>query len=158
MPPSNDNIKGAIRANMILFYALILGCVIFLVIVIGIIQLIGPSLKDKELDKIFLIANSVIALLCLVLGNTTYRKKMNRHVSSGLTLNEKLNLHREAMIIYFAACEGPALFAVINLFLTGNYWFIVIAIVMLAAMWYRMPTKHRITNDLQLSLEEQQQL
>lgn len=153
-----SELKGFLRAMLVLFYALVIGVIIFLIIVTGLIQAIGASIEDQQLHYIFLGIVSFIALLCLVFGNTTYRKNIKNIVTSNLNLTEKFNKYREALIVYYAACEGAALFGVICLFLTGNYWFIVISVAMLAAMWYRMPTKQRLIVDLQLSSQEQQEL
>jgi divalent metal cation (Fe/Co/Zn/Cd) transporter len=158
MEQTPSDMKSSLRAILIMFYALVIGVVVFLIIVTGLLQIMSPSLEEKNVHNIFLITASLLALLCFVFGTMAYRKKIDKIVNSNLNLNDKFNKYREALIAYYAACEGAALFAVICLFLTGNYWFIVIAITMLSAMWYRMPTKQRLITDLQLSSQEQQEL
>jgi hypothetical protein len=154
-----DDIKSMMRANMILFYALVIGVMIFLIIITGILQFLKTApLEDKNMSKIFLFTSCSIAILCFVFGTMAYKKRLSKTINSNSGLIEKINQYREAMIIYLAACEGAALFATICLFLTGNYWVIVIAITMLTAMWFRMPTKQRLITDLQLSSQEQQEL
>jgi hypothetical protein len=62
------------------------------------------------------------------------------------------------MIFYLALCEGAALFAVISFMLTANYWFVLIALVMLTAMLLKRPTKQKVISELQLSTQDQQEL
>jgi len=153
-----ENIKEAFRANVILFYALFIGVTLFMLIFIGLHQVMESIIEDKNFTNIFLIISSFIAITCLAVGTTIYKKRISKIVNAVQSLHEKLNHYREAMIVYLAACEGAALFAVICFFLTGNYWFVAIVCVMLAAMLYRMPTKQRLTIDLQLNSQEQQEL
>ncbi len=83
---------------------------------------------------------------------------MTGKVNIRQTLNEKMNHYRKALAGYLAICEIPAMISAVCLLFSGNVWLIIIPIAMLLAIWYKRPTREQLTNDLQLTLEEQQQL
>ena len=152
------NPKDAIRAIRILFIALIAGVVMFLAIIIGLSKLKAIPVKDTGMDNIFLIAASVIAVVCIISGMTVYKKRITEIANSTNGLDQKLEQYRAALILYLALGEGAALFSVICLFITANYWFVGITVVMLTMMFLKNPTKSRLTSDLQLSSQEEQEL
>jgi hypothetical protein len=151
-------LKADLRANSILFYALIGGVVIFLIFVIAVIKFITtvPGV-DEQFAKILLPIVAAVAFICLVSAFVNY-KRMLAGISPALSLAERSNSYRAALVRFAALCEGAALFSVISLFLTGNFWFVVITVIMLLSMFSKRPTKQRFINELQLNWQEQQQL
>jgi uncharacterized membrane protein YhaH (DUF805 family) len=150
--------KQQLKANNILFTALFFGVVMFLLIAIAVIKFQGKFSSDDNFDKILLIVLLIIATVCMISAIAIYKKRIRDTVNSGSSLTDKLNNYRNILIIYLALCEGAALFSVICLILTGNFWSIAVTTAMLAAMLFKRPTKQRVINDLQLDWQEQQEL
>lgn len=151
-------LKADLRANSILFYALITGVIMFLVIIIALIKFAGNfSRIDDDFGRILLIVVSVIAGICLVSAFLSYKKAMSGILPEA-PLSERLHIYRAGLIRFAAVCEGAALFSVIGLFLTGDFWFVLIIGIMLLAMFSKRPTKQRFIEELQLNWQEQQQL
>jgi len=155
-PPTG--LKADLRANSILFYALIAGVIMFLVIIIALIEFAGDFPRvDDYFGRILLIVVSVTASICLVSAFLSYKKAMSGILPEA-PLSERLNIYRAGLVRFAALCEGAALFSVIGLFLTGNFWFVLITVIMLLAMFSKRPTKQRFIGELQLNWQEQQQL
>jgi hypothetical protein len=155
--PSTD-LKADLRANSILFYALITGVIMFLVIVITLIKFSQDFPRvDDDFGRILFIVVSVTASICLATAFASYKKSMSG-ILPGAPLSGRLNIYRAGLVRFAALCEGAALFSVIGFFLTGDFWFVLITAIMLIAMLSRRPTKQRFIDDLQLNWQEQQQL
>ena len=150
--------KDDLRAIRIIFAAIIAGALIFALITLVMIQGEGfPSAGiESYQDTIFWIAAG-ITLLCFILGWNMYKKRLAVAKDSLIPLNDKLNHYRAALILYIALCEGPALFGIILFFITGYYYFLVLTGLMIVAMLVKMPTLSRVTNDLGLDWQQQQE-
>ena len=150
--------KEQLKANAILFSALFVGVIIFLLLAVVLIKFNGKFSDNDDLDKILLVVVSIIAAICLVSAFSIYKRQINGLVNSVLPLTEKLNNYRAILIVYLALCEGAALFSIISLILTGNFWSIAVTATMLAAMLIKRPSRQRVINELQLDWQEQQEL
>jgi len=154
---SPTNLKADLRSNSILFYALITGVIMFLVIIIALIKFAGNFSKvDDSFGRILLITASVIATICLIAAFLNYKKVMSQ-ILPGSPLAERSNIYRSGLIRFSALCEGAALFSVIGFFLTGDFRFVLIIAILLLAMLSKRPTKQRMIDELQLNWQEQQQ-
>jgi hypothetical protein len=148
-----------LKATSILFNALLIGVLLMLIIAVGLIKFGGKlSQFDDSFDNILLFIAGVVAVMCVLRAFSGYRKRLNTVDISTANFDVKFNSYRAAMIFYLALCEGPALLAVIAFMLTGNYWFVMITLVMLAAMFVKRPTKEKVINELQLSSQDQAEL
>jgi drug/metabolite transporter (DMT)-like permease len=150
--------KEQLKANNILFSALFAGVVMFLIVAVVLIKFQGKFSDGDNFNKILLIVVLIIAAICLVSAYSIYKKRISDAANSILPLTEKLNNYRTILIIYLALCEGAALFSIICLILTGNFWSIAVTAGMLIAMLLKRPTRQRLINDLQLDWQEQQEL
>jgi hypothetical protein len=115
-------------------------------------------LEDESLTNIFLAVVLFIAVISLTVAARMYAKRITAAHATGLSLMDKLNIYRAALILYLALCEGAGLFAVIVYFLTGNMLLLIVVAVVLLAMLLKRPEKSKIFNELQLSSEEQMEL
>jgi hypothetical protein len=152
--------KDDIRAMRILCIALMAGALVFALMVIVLNQVSGPAMPEdgKEYNEIFLYVAIGIAVILLLQAIRLYSKKIAVIKDSTVSLREKLNQYRAALILYMALCEMPALFSIIVFFMTGNYIVLAVTGVMLVAMLLRMPQKKKIANELALNFQEQQEL
>jgi hypothetical protein len=150
------DLRAEYRAVNILCSALMIGVSLFLIIsTVYVKWLRKDSQWDDSMDKIFLAVVSVIAVICLISAFHHYNKQMLLVLNSDMGLKQKLETYRAALIRFMALCEGPALFGVIAFFLTGNYWFVLITLCMLALMMIKKPTKSRMITELQLDSQQQ---
>lgn len=147
--------KELLRANFIFSLAIITGACIFLIVALVVNNMIP---KEDLPVNIFLGVVGLTAVLCLVNALTIYKKRLNTILEKNLSLVQRLTEYRALLILYFALCEGPALFAVIMYMLTGVYWFIIIFSVMLIMMLMKLPVKKKVISELQLDWQEQQEL
>jgi hypothetical protein len=155
-----DTPKDLLRAMQILCGALITG-IVFMSVIIVVLNLVNePALKGKgkEFKDIFLYGAIGIALVCWIMSRTIYNKKLLIIKNSAVSLTDKLNEYRAALISYMAPCEGAALFSVIVFFMTGQYPVLIITAVMLAAMYIKMPLQKKVISELNLDWKEQQEL
>ena len=150
--------KQLLRAIRILFGAIIAGAVIFSVIVLALNKMEKTISPVKEFENIILVAGIAIALVCLIIARNGYDKSMATAKNSLISLTDKLNQYRSALILYIALCEGPALFGIILFFITGYYLMFIITAVMIAAMLVKTPTTKRVIDDLGLGWQQRQEL
>lgn len=150
--------KDALRAINVFFYAMIVGMSLFAIIVFVLNSLESPSLEDESLERIFLIVVLCITVISIAVATTMYPKRISAAHATGLSLMDKLNIYRSALIFYLALCEGAGLFAIIVYFLTGNKLLLVAVAIALVAMLLKRPEKSKIFNELQLSSQEQLEL
>ncbi|MBI5856247.1 MAG: hypothetical protein HZB42_01250 [Sphingobacteriales bacterium] len=162
MTESSDNLPTPqpVRSFKILVAALMIGLSCFALIILLIIQVSGPAMPPgpDNINDIFLLAAAGIAVLCLLSAFTGYTKRLKKIRNSVISLDDKLNQYREALILYMALCEVPGILSVIIFFLTGDYKALIITGIMLAAMFAKFPQKQKIINELTLGWKEQQEL
>jgi hypothetical protein len=151
--------KDSVRAIRILFGAIVTGALVFAAS--GLFRNILPGPFSPELKKyenIFRGIVIVIALICLIFARVKYNGGMGVIKDALISLPDKLNQYRATLILYVALCEGPALFVIILFFITGNYFLLVIAGILLGAVLIKAPTNKRITDELGLDRNQQQEL
>ncbi len=151
-------VKQEFKNITILFYAIVLGAILFAGVIIALDQFSETPIKELYIKKTIIIAAGLLAVICFFLANTLYKKKLIGVDSYEIPLNEKLLKYKAALVGYIGACEGAALFAIIAFFLTGEAALLGITALMLLAMFLKQPTKSRIFNDLQLDSKEQMEL
>lgn len=152
--------KENLKAMQTLTAALIIGISIFSGIVIIFLSISGPYLESEPLlvSKILFYFAIGLALSCYFFASTTYKRKLETVNNSATPLNDKLNQYRRILILYMACCEGPALFSVVLLLLTGNYWLLIVIAGMLMAMAVKFPFTQKIISLLNADWIEQQDL
>ena len=150
----------AIRSFKILVGALMIGMSFFALIILLLNQVNGPVMPPgpDNINTIFLLIATGLAIICLLAAFMGYNSRMKAIRNSVISLGDKLNQYREALIRYMALCEGPGLFSVIVFFLTGDYMVLIITGVLLIAMFARFPQKQKIIDELALDWKEQQEL
>jgi len=153
MEPQPNELK-AIR---ILYLALLIGQLVFAVIVTVLIESGILSIRNDSL----VIPLQVIVLLFAVGGIAAsiflFRKKLSE-INPEDELAKKLEKYRAALILRFALCEMPTLFAIIAYFITHNHSFLWITILLIANFISLYPSGSKIAGQLQLSSTEQSAL
>ncbi len=150
--------KDAIKAIQILFYIIVAGVILFAAITAGINFLQQSPVIGKSIAEILFFINCFIDIICYTASQILYRKKIYAALQNDLSLMEKLNFYRSALITYLALCEIPALFAIVIYFLSGNNLFLFIVCICVLTMLMKMPQKLKIFNELKLNSTEQMEL
>jgi divalent metal cation (Fe/Co/Zn/Cd) transporter len=153
------DLKAEHRAINILCNALIIGMSAFLLIIIASVRFLNININNiGSSERVALIAAIMMAAVCLYTANLGYRRQMTIIANAGIGLRQKLEIFRAALIRYMSICEMAGLFGVIGFFLTGNYWFPLITVLMLTAMIIKRPTKLKMISELQLDSQQQLEL
>jgi len=72
--------------------------------------------------------------------------------------DQKFEVYRAASLVQWALLEGPAIFCLICFFLTGNYAFLGLALVLIILFFLLGPTRTKIAFQLGLSEDERDSL
>jgi hypothetical protein len=151
--------KKNLKATMILFLAIVVGIFLFMLVAIVIGQARGPLMPDlNKHHTTIAIVMAVISFGALFFGRQLYSKGVMEAKNSINPLNEKLNMHRSALIKYLFICEMPVFLSIIIFMLSGNFIFQVYAAVFIGFMLTVMPTRKKVTEELGLSSQERQEL
>lgn len=152
--------KENLRTMQLLITALLIGIIFFAGIVIILLSINGTFLQNDTQKYCKILFYSVIGLGlgCYFFASTIYKRKVDTINNSALSLTGKLNQYRTILILYMACCEGPALFSIVALLLTGNYWYLLITGSMMLAMAVKFPFTPKIINLLNIDWKEQQNL
>ncbi|MEO1654320.1 MAG: hypothetical protein AAFU64_12315 [Bacteroidota bacterium] len=138
----------------ILHIAMLMGQVIFLGVVFFILNSEGAALEaDPALELIMQVGIAVFIVMGLFGGNFLFKRLVvtTREKSS---LGEKLKAYQTACVVRFALLEAPAILCIVAFFLTGNYFFAGLSLVVILVFLMNRPTKTKLMMDLELSGEE----
>jgi hypothetical protein len=149
------NLKG----TFILFVAIVVGIFLFMLAAVLVGQGRGALMPDLNKHHTVLAAvMAVVAFGCLALAKRLFNKEMLAAKDSLKPLNDKLNMHRQALIKYLVICEVPVMLSIILFLLTANFVFEVYAGVFLGFMLTMMPMRKKVAEQLELSGQEQREL
>lgn len=156
---SGTSAKKELQAIRIFFIAILVGAAGFLFVSL----FLG---KVVEVDRATLgkFENGLIGFLAITCifahfyARKIYNERLVAAKNSLITLRDKLNIYRAALIMYVALYEGAVVFGIILFVLTSNYIFTVMSAVMVLLILSRAPTNKRVMTDLELDWEEQQEL
>jgi hypothetical protein len=152
--------KENLRAARILCVALMSGITLFAAIISILCLTNGPVMDKTEqrYNDIILYIAAGLALACLIGARAMYTKKIAGIKNSQVSLIDKLNQYRSALIVYMAPCEGAALLSMALLFLTGNLLLLIITAMLLLAMSSKFPFTKKVIDELNLDWKEQADL
>lgn len=147
-------LKPEIKAFEIIHTVMLLSQIAFATIVYFLVK--NKSIEvDSNLNKA-LQAFAVFATISGVgLGLFLFSKKIKEmQMIEGLSVNEKINHYRAALIIKLALMEGPCLLSIVGLFLTGNISFLFLAIALILFFALQRPTVMAMTLLLRVSNDD----
>jgi len=147
-----------IRAIRIFFNAILAGTIMFSLIALSLNMMKQTISPFKDPENVILWVAIAMGLTCYAVARTGFNKSIAGAKDSLISLPDKLNQYRTALIRYVALCEMPALFGIILFFITGNYFMFIVTAIMIIAMVAKAPTRQRVINDLALDWQQQGQL
>jgi hypothetical protein len=92
-------------------------------------------------------------------GGTFFKKKLadiKRNEKAGT--KEKLDKYKTASIVQWAMLEGACLFCGVSFFITGNYAFLALALVLMLIFGMLAPIKSKIAFQLGLGISDIEEL
>lgn len=147
------NKNQILKSTVLIFYALFVGQVIFLLISI-ILSTNKPSKNNSEQAFIFMMIILLLALPLLVLGPYIYRSMINKNVNKLKSLEQKLVLYRQGIIIKLAFIEGVYIFSVFSYFISGGYVFLILSLFLLFLFFKHKPSLEKFADDFNIPLSE----
>lgn len=149
----NQSPAAIVKTLPIIHLALVAGQTLF-----AAVTFIIPKnpVKSAGNDMLIYIA-PILAVICFIAGHFLFLKLLG-NIKSDSTLKDKLMAYQSATIVRLALLEGPSLFSIVGLLLTGNMIFLGITGAIIAYFIYLRPTRQKIEDDLSLSYEEKAEL
>lgn len=151
--------KENLKATLIIFFGIVTGVFVFMLMAIFLNQSNGPFAPGlNKYDTIIVWTIGIFSLVCLVMARKMLWKGLTAAKNSLNPLQDKLTQYRSSLIRYLVICEVPALFGVILFILTGNFVFQVFSAVFLGFMLAVVPSRRRVVAALELNESEQSEL
>jgi hypothetical protein len=85
-------------------------------------------------------------------------KTVLKTIKPEMTLSTKLQYYQNAILVRAAGFEMPGMFGSVVAFITGNVSFLLFTVVIIVLFLLFRPTVNSITNDLQLTVTERNEL
>jgi hypothetical protein len=148
--------KGnALKALNIIHKALMAGQILFVSVCAYLVysQSVVPVVS-KELDRVLQVVALVLTAGGIFAGMSLFKKKLIQIREMQTAAKEKFNLYRSTCIVQWALLEGPSIFCIICFFLTGNYAFLALVVVVLFLFAMTAPSKQKVLLQLQISEAE----
>ncbi|MFM6926084.1 MAG: hypothetical protein ACKOU7_11325 [Ferruginibacter sp.] len=149
---------GAIKALNIIHKALMTGQVLFASVCIYLTYSKAIDSPAKELDKVLQVVALIITAGGIFAGMSFFKRKLLQLREMQIPVKEKFGMYRSACIVQWALLEGPSIFCIICFFLTGNYAFLALMVVVLFLFAMTAPSKLKILLQLQISESELDEL
>ena len=153
MENNRQSSKKYFKFISIIHLAMMLGVILFgIVVYIFIADFQNPD-TQSELAKllVYIVPGSVIT--GIIASNIIFRLKLNAIIGSG-DLKVKMAVYRESLIIRYILLEGPALFALVAIYMTNNSNFMVYAGLLVVLLAMKRPTIKSAIADLALDQQE----
>ncbi|MEO7308573.1 MAG: hypothetical protein ABIR78_08875 [Ferruginibacter sp.] len=151
--------KGnALKVLHILHKALLMGQIFFAALCVYIIYTKSIVPSASGLEKVLQVAALILTAVGVYAGTTIFKKKLILTREMQTDARQKFAQYRAASIIQWALLEGPAIFCSICFFLTGNYAFLALSIVIMFLFAVMGPSKNKMLTQLQISESELDEL
>ena len=150
--PQNDEIRNQLRVTNTIFFALIIGMLLFFSIIMVLIQRRFQA-ADIDVDKIFTFAVPILGLVMMYVSRMIYNQRINKFDQT-VTLLQKISYYRTAKIISWALIESACFFALVATMLTSNYLYVAVFVFLLGYFFLMKPTKESLIRDMRLNSDE----
>ncbi|MEL6191947.1 MAG: hypothetical protein AAFR66_07850 [Bacteroidota bacterium] len=133
--------------------AMLIGQVLFAGVAIFLTSEGGLGQSEGDLNDIFKLLAPVLVLGGIA-GSIFLPKTLLASAKESSDLRGKLQTYRSTSIIKFAVLEAPSLVSLVAFLLTGNYFFLGLAAIIVAVFFMNRPTTSTIINELELNQDE----
>lgn len=150
--------QNGLKTLNILHKALLMGQVFFTAICVFVVYTKSILPPAKELEKVLQVAALIVTVAGIFAGMSIFKKKLMQIREMQSDAKEKFAMYRSASIVQWALLEGPSIFCITCFFLTGNYAFLALAIVIMFLFVLMAPSKNKVIIHLQISEQELDEL
>jgi hypothetical protein len=140
-----------LKTLSIIHFALVAGQMLFAIVALVQSKKIMINVRNPRDPLIFIVP--LIAAGGFVASNVLFKKKVNE-IGKTASLKIKLIDYQTALIIRFAALEGPSLLGIVAFLITGQLFFLVISGAIILYFIHIRPTKQSIEETLELNYQE----
>ena len=144
--------QNFVKTIIIIHLALFMGQALFAAVALFLSKNAALNLKPGN-DPLFYIS-PIMVIFGIGMGSFLFKQQMAK-VAEQPSLTGKLQDYQKALIIRYALIEGPSLFSIVCVLLTGNIYYLIIAGINILYFITIRPTKFQIHDDLNLAYEEQ---
>jgi hypothetical protein len=142
--------NGPVRALQLLFMALLYGQLLFAVLTLVLIKSgLIKATTDAATERKFELACLVISIIAVPSAFALFKRKMEQ-VRVIANLSDRFVEYRGACIMKYFLIEIPTLLSIVFYLLTGNWAFIIIAVLLMFIFMSQNPIRQRIKTDLQV--------
>jgi len=153
METNNQTTKEFFRLASIIHLALVLGIVLFGSVVYFFIVDYQQVDTQSEFAKLLVYLVPGLVIGGIIASNLVYRIKLNEVRFIG-DLKTKMLGYQSALIVRYMLLDGPALFALVAIFITNNTNYMVYAGLMVVLLVLKRPTRKSAVMDLDLDQQE----
>ena len=146
--------KQFLNSISIIYYAILIGPLAFLLI--QYFQVKETKLEFSNPENTFQYIVPIFALLGYFTGKHLYQSKI-KELKNKDTLLEKLSSFQTGFVLKIILLEGPALLGIIAFSQEGNFYFLIIAGILLLIIALQKPSKLNIEALLNLSSAQRNQ-
>ncbi len=157
MTNENFSLNEAIKINLIIWAALIMGMLFFSAISIFLVTSGVMNVNQIEQFATLIYIVPSLAIICVFAGFFVFKQKLEA-IREKTDVITKIAEYRAALIIRWALLEGAAFFSIVSYLLTGNYILLGIAVVIIIIFILIMPSRVRLETDLELSWQDKNDL
>ncbi len=154
MNKKEQNFQQYQKSSTIIFAALFLGQISFVLMTVFINQTQGALVDDDVIRTTFMVLVPLFFLGTFSIGKLLTNKKL-KLAKAEKYLKAKLESYRAINIVKYAMLEGTVFFAIITYLLTGEFLLLGFAVMMMLLFATYYPTKEKLINELELNREEQ---
>ncbi|HRH49803.1 MAG TPA: hypothetical protein PLP23_13700 [Panacibacter sp.] len=155
--PAQETTPAYLKAFTILFFALLLGQLLFALIAFVLVFTGSFSGTDKETEKVFVYMVPLLQISLFIAAHTIFKKRIEP-TKAGNNLPEKLAAYRALYILRFALIEGATLFAIIAYLVTGVALIGVFIAIGILSFLTLKPSKEKLVKELELGTDEMEQI
>jgi len=153
MENNQNSAKEYFKLITIIHSALVLGVILFGAVICLFIVDFQHTDTESELANLFVYLVPGLIMVGIVASNVIFRIKLNTLIDCE-DLKTKMEVYRRASIIRYAFIQGPALFALMVIFLTSDINYLVYAGLMIVLLIIKRPTMKLAVSELRLDQQE----
>jgi hypothetical protein len=153
----NDNSSEFLKSINIIYFALLAGQIMFLMVAFFVAKDVVITKQVKEMNNLFQFIVPVYAIGGIAMGYLI-SKSLLKKIDKKASLDEKLNKYRAALLVKFALHEVPVIFALVVYLISKNNLYLGIALVTILLFLFIRPGRDAIIQDLELNSQESRNL
>jgi hypothetical protein len=150
METPNYSPKSSMQFTRIIYFALIVGLILFLIVAL---YLSSNSLAFK-IDSEDPFTYVVLLTMVVIPIGYIYSNKIFKSYKPNSTIKDRLPIYQQGIITRLSFCNGLGLFSVVCLLISSNLYYVIFVAIALAVMIINYPTPEKIGEAVDLTSAE----